>query len=381
MITIGVDAHKQVHVATAVDEAGRAMSQWRGPNRLEGWQQLHHWAAMQGSPRQWGIEGAWSYGRGLAQHLVAAGEAVHDVNARWTANSRRRARKRDKSDPLDARAVAQVVRQEGATLPAVLAEDETAILDLLVAERDAALAEATRLRNQAHSLLLHLDPTYKERLPTLTSQAGLKALEAYQTDSPSALQRERAATVRRLAQRLRLAQEQAAAAAGQIRARARARFASLTEIFGVNLLTAGALAAQLGPGQRFATDAQLAAYAGVAPLEASSAERVRHRLNRGGDRQLNAIVYRIALTQARSYPPARAYLDRRLAEGKTKREARRALQRDIVRAIWRQWQRCQGAGALLTEGVAAEPSVPLVPRHRSHHPPAAPVKAGERSVP
>ena len=89
----------------------------------------------------------------------------------------------------------------------------------------------------------------------------------------------------------------------------------------VNLLTAGVLAGILRPGHRFKSDAALAAYAGVAPLEASSAERVRHRLNRGWNRRLNAVLYRIALTQAHFSPEARAYLDRRVSEGKTRREA------------------------------------------------------------
>ncbi len=139
--------------------------------------------------------------------------------------------------------------------------------------------------------------------------------------------------MRRLAQRLHLAMEQAQALARQIEQLAAARFARLTGICGVSLLTAGALAGILGPGRRFANDAQVAAYAGVAPLEASSAERTRHRLNRGGNRRLNAILYRIAITQARCSPAARAYLDRRLSEGKTKREALRALKRFIVRII------------------------------------------------
>ena len=96
--------------------------------------------------------------------------------------------------------------------------------------------------------------------------------------------------MRRLAQRLRLAQQQAADLAAQIRALAAPRFAPLTRIGGINLLTAAALAGILGPGQRFTTDAQLAAYAGVAPLEASAAGRIRHRLNRGGNRWFNAIL-------------------------------------------------------------------------------------------
>jgi transposase len=126
----------------------------------------------------------------------------------------------------------------------------------------------------------------------------------------------------------------------QIRQRAQARFALLTGLCGVSLLTAGALAGILGPGRRFRTDAQLAAYAGVAPLEASSAGRVRHRLNRGGNRRLNAILHRIAIAQARSSPAARTYLARREAEGKTRREALRALKRFLVQAIWRVWQDC-----------------------------------------
>jgi transposase len=143
-----------------------------------------------------------------------------------------------------------------------------------------------------------------------------------------------------LAQRLRLALAQAEDLAAQIRQRAQSRFALLTGLCGVSLLTAGALAGILGPGHRFRTDAQLAAYAGVAPLEASSAGRVRHRLNRGGNRRLNAILHRMAIAPARSSPAARAYLTRREAEGTTRREALRALKRFLVRAVWRLWQEC-----------------------------------------
>jgi transposase len=96
----------------------------------------------------------------------------------------------------------------------------------------------------------------------------------------------------------------------------------------------------LGPGQRVQSDAQLAFYAGVAPLEASSAGASRHRLNRGGNRRLNAVLYRIALTQARYSPEAQKYLERRRREGKTGREAMRALKRYLVRAIWRLWKKC-----------------------------------------
>ena len=131
--------------------------------------------------------------------------------------------------------------------------------------------------------------------------------------SESPLQQQRARVVRRLAERLVLALAHEAELA-EIRRARQARFEPLTKLCGVNLLTAGRLAAILGPGNRFTSDAQLAAYAGVAPLEASSAGK-RHRLNRGGNRRLNHVLYFIVLTQAHHLPEAKAYLARRVAEG------------------------------------------------------------------
>jgi transposase len=266
---------------------------------------------------------------------------VHEVNTRWTALGRRSGRKDGKTDRFDARGVALVLRQEP-SLPLVTADDDTVILDLLVTERAAALVEATRLRNQIHAIVMHIDPEYARRMPRLASPAGVKALLRYRSTTHDLLQEQRAATVRRLAARLHLTITHADEIAVEIKERAR-RFSPLTELCGVNLLTAGALAAILGPGRRFSSDSQLAAYAGAAPLEASSAGRVRHRLNRGGNRRLNSILYQIAITQAHHSPQARAYLDRRVREGKTRREARRALKRYLIRAIWRLWQACQPA--------------------------------------
>ena len=309
MVTLGVDAHKRIHVGVALDEAGREIAQWRGQNSSVGWQDLLEWAlGLDAGPRQWGIEGAWNYGRGLAQHLVEAGETVFEVNSRWTAAGRRRARQTAKTDRLDARAVAHWVRQEAPRLPQVRADDETAVLDLLTSEREAVLGEATRLRNQLHALLMQLDPEYHRQLRNLDSLEALAALESYRPRTPGALADERAAAVRRMAQRLRLALGHAAELAPRIRGLTiQAGFTPLTEIFGVGLVMAGTLAGILGPGCRFATDAELAAYAGVAPVETSSAGLVRHRLNRGGNRRLNSLLHMIAVTQLRSWAPARIF--------------------------------------------------------------------------
>jgi hypothetical protein len=220
MITIGVDAHKRLHVAVALDAAGRQLGVWKGANSSRAWQELKDWAADFGGQRVWGVEGAWSYGRGLAQHLVVSGEVVCEVNSRWTALGRRSARKRGKTDRLDARSVAAFVRQEVATLPRVGEDDETAVLDLLVRERENAMAEVTRLRNQIHALLMQIDSEYEIRLRNRRVRTRMRLLESYEPPvaASTPLQRERVAAVRRLATRARVAFEHAEGLAKRIRA-------------------------------------------------------------------------------------------------------------------------------------------------------------------
>ena len=352
MVTIGVDAHKEVHVAVAVGETGRTLGTWRGRNGPEDWAALREWAMGQGDVRQWGIEGTGNYGRGLAQHLVTAGERVFEVNPRLTASGRRRARRPDKNDRLDAQAVAMVVLREAPALPQVLVEDETALADLLSTEREAVLAEVTRIRNQLHQVLLQVDPGYKRAFPHLQSEAAVRALERYASPVPHPLQQARAAAVQRLAARLRLAMAQLKELTGQIEQLAQELFLPLAQMCGTGLLTAGSLAGLIGPHGRFHHEAQVAAYAGTAPLEASSAGRVRHRLNRGGNRRLNAVLYRIVLTQLRHEPRART------CSGAWRRERPAARRSAPSSGSW-----CGRSGAFGTS--APGPPPPAPPRNRS----------------
>jgi hypothetical protein len=343
MLTPGGDAHKRVHGAVALDAVGRERGRRRAPNAAAGWQELLAWAAgLEGpeAPRRWGAAGAWGSGRGLARPLVEAGEAVSGVSPRRTAEARPRARRPGTGDALGAPAGARLVLGDAATLPAVGAAAEPAGLALLTTERAAAGAAGTRRRSRRRALLLQLDPEHRAHLPALATKAGPAAREGHTAPRPRRLDQARAAAVRRLAQRLRPAADQAAALAQQIGAQVQTSCVARTRRRGVNLklLPAGARAGLLGPGPRFRTEAHPAADAGGAPLEASSAGRVRQRLNRGGHRRPNALLYRIALTQARSSPPAQAYLARRTAAGKRPREALRALKRHPARAVWRRWQ-------------------------------------------
>jgi transposase len=339
MITIGIDTHKRIQQAVAIDASGCECARWRGGTTPADDRSLAVWAGALDPERRWGIEGSGQYGHALAQQLVAAGEPVVEVNPRLTASMRRGSRRRGKSDRLDALAVARVVAQEGEALPRVQPDTAATVLAELAADRASAVAEATRLRNQLHQVLHQLRPVDARVWPDLTKPATVATLTDYRAPEGDAHAAALAIRVRHLAARLQLALDQAAATTAAIEALAQPALGPLDALCGVGALTAGLLAAALGSRQ-FATDAQLASFAGVAPLEASSGEHTRHRLNRGGNRALNALLHRIALVQLRCSGEAQAYVAKRLADHKTPREAIRCLKRYIARAVFRAWKTC-----------------------------------------
>ena len=342
MCFIGVDAHRELLVAVAVDEAGNDLGTWSGRNHEQRWTELLIWAEeLAGdAARIWGIEGSGNQGRGLAQLLVGQDDVVVEVNSRLTAESRNRSRRRDKSDQADARAITRVLRESWQELPRVTLADVTSPLAILTRERESLQADITRQRNRLHAALLRVDPAYKQQITALTTRAGLEAVLAWDETTLGPAEQVLLQVAKRLARRLLSLLDDLETVTADLTARSRPVTRPLTSIFGVADLTAGMLAGYLGPDLRFASDAKLAQYAGVAPLEASSAGRIRHRLNRTGHRKLNELIHRIAITQARRYHPARTYVARRQAEGKTWREAIRALKRYIVRAIYAQWKEC-----------------------------------------
>lgn len=352
MIWIGVDAHKRVHQGVALGATG-LVAQRQIPNTAAGWTELRAWAAAW-PDRMWAIEGSASYGRGLAQFLAELGERVREVSPKWTAERRRTMRKPGKSDRLDAHAVARLLREEMDSLPVVLPEDpEVATLQLWSRLRDELVVDMTRVRNRLHALLLLCDSEYQRHLPSLTTRAGIAACEEYTAPGPSMLAREREQAVRNLAMQLALLADQEREIQYKLERTTSARFSPLRSMSGIGALIAAGLIAELGAPRPGFGEAQLAALAGVSPLEAPSAGGTRHRLNRLGNRRLNRLLHQIAMTQARTYPPAQIYLTRRQQEGRTAREARRALKRQLVRSVWRRWQACWPASPSAASGAAA----------------------------
>jgi transposase len=339
MVAIGIDTHKATLAACAVDEVGRPLEQRTFRNDRTGHDALLAWAAAVVPGARIGIEGSSTYGAALARKLASKGIEVCEVPAHLTGPSRRQARGAGKTDPGDALAIARVVLREP-DLPPVRRADRTRDLALLVDAREALVTEATRGRNRLHAHLVVLVPGYQERVERLVSEAALRRA--------GRLLRGIHCVEAELARRL----------IGELRRRT-AEIASLTRRIealvgddpllrmpGIGPLTAARLIGETGDVRRFRSADAFASLAGVAPIPASSGNVQRVRMAHGGNRQLNRALFTIALTQVWHHPPARAYVDRKRAEGKTWREAIRCLKRHLARRVFELLQESQAAAVV-----------------------------------
>jgi transposase len=327
MIVIGVDVHKQSLTAAAVDGLGRALAEWSGP--VEGG--VVAWARALGEGRLWALEDCRHVTRALEQELLDAGERLVRVPPRLTAPQRRRGRVRGKSDRIDALAVARAALQERELERPRPGEAVLRELKLLVDHRDDLVAERRRCQQRLRWHLHELDPRLTVPLGALDRAIWLDRL------TRQLARREQSTQVRiarDLLGRCRTLTRSIAELDRELHARTAALAPRLLQLPGCGPLSAAKLLCEVGPINRFRTDAQLARHAGVAPLDASSGKHQRHRLDRGGNRQLNCALHRIAVTQGRVHPPARAYLERKQSEGKSRREALRCLKRQLARTVY-----------------------------------------------
>ena len=328
MIVIGVDVHKQSVTAVAADEVGRVVDERTVASGSGG---LLDWAAGLGEERLWALEDCRRLTRWLERQLLAAGEQLVRVPPKLMAPERRHGRSRGKSDPIDALAVARAAIREPSLSRPRPDEEPYRELKLLVDHRDAIVDERRRVHQRLRWHLHQIDPSYEVPLRRLARSLHLERVARWLArqdwDLQVRLARELVSSCRRLNREIaELDQE--------LERRTAALAPALLDLPGCGAITAAKLVAEIGPVDRFQSDPQLARHSGVAPLEASSGRIQRHRLDRGGNRQLNAALYRIAITQARVHEPARAYLERKRSEGKTRREAIRCLKRLLVRVIF-----------------------------------------------
>jgi transposase len=331
MVIIGVDAHKATHTAVGVDRnTGEVHGDVCVPARNAGHAELIAWGQALDEERVWAIEDCRSLSGGLEVALLEAGERVLRVPPKMMAAQRKAARSYGKSDPIDALAVARAAMHEPslpeATLPGIEQE-----IGLLVDHRQNIVQQAAddqrRLKWHLHQIDPDLDTSAQWRnQPKLLERLGRVLARREQTA--------RVRICRDLVKQIRDAHKHARVLEKELAALVRATHPELLQIVGCGALCAATIIGEIAGAGRFASDAQLASYAGVAPLDASSGRQQRHRLNRHGNRRLNRALHIIAVTQLRMHPPARDYAARRTAEGKTGREVTRALKRYIARSIF-----------------------------------------------
>lgn len=331
MVLIGIDPHKGSHTAVVIDREENELARVRVKADRRQVQQLLAFAEPF-PDRRWAIESAQGLGFLLAQQLVHAGEDVVDVPPILSARTRLLGSGRgSKNDPNDALSTA-VAALRDKRLRTVVVEDHAMVLRLL-ADRHQDL---TGLRNKAvcrlHALLAAMIPGgSSKRLSAKASAAMLRtvhpanAVEAQRKD----IALELVADIRRL-------DRQISAAKTRITEAVAASNTTVTEVRGIGPILAALIVGHVGDISRFPNAGAFANYNGTAPIEVSSGDHVRHRLNQRGNRQLNHALHVAAVTQIRYPCPGRDYYDRKRAEGKTKKEALRALKRRISDAVFRQ---------------------------------------------
>lgn len=332
MIVIGVDPHKQSHTAAAVDEVtGELRGERVVRARVEGHEGLLAWARTLDRERLWALEDCRHVSVALERFLLGRGERVVRVPPKLMAGARRSARQRGKSDAIDALAVARAALRER-ELPVAALEGASREIRLLLDHREDLVGERTRAQNRLRWHLHELDPELQLPAGCLDRRVWLEQITRRLARSEQTVQvRICRELVRRIGQLTRRERE----LERELRALVEAEAPALLALPGCGVLTAAKLIGETADATRFANDGRLAMHAGAAPLPASSGKNQRHRLNRSGNRQLNCALHRIAVTQGRHHSPARAYLARKEAEGKSRKEALRCLKRHLARTVYR----------------------------------------------
>jgi len=322
-VAIGVDTHKGMHVAVALNEHGGELDDCSIAATLAGYSQLLGWAKRLGEPI-FAVEGCGSYGMGLARFLAAQGALVHEAE-----RPRRKDRKRGKNDLIDARLAARcVLSGEGLSTPRSSGA-ERELLRMLLAERKGAVQAHTAAINQLHALVVTAPAELREQLSGLSSARLVKTLARRRPATDEA-----GAVLRRIAQRAESLQREIQETYASLKKLAYELVPELLAQCGVGVISAAQLVVSSGDPRRMRNEAAFAALAGTSPVDASSGKQQRHRLNRGGDRQLNCALHVISLQRVRRDPETAAYYQHLLATGKTKREARRCVKRALARRLY-----------------------------------------------
>jgi transposase len=325
MVAIGVDTHRDEHVAVALDEVGRDLGSLTIRADANGYARLWQWASDLGVPR-FAVEGTGSYGAGLTAFVVAAGGVVFECE-----RPRRRDRRQGKSDLIDAKAAAKRLLT-GEPLGRPRGGGVRDDLRVLLLERRGAVRARTAALNQLQAVIVTAPDAVQARFRGLDGKQAAKqaARLRSRTDETAVV----VFVLRRIALRIRQLSDEIDELDQQLHTITNELVPELLEECGVGPVCAAQLIVSSGDPSRMRSEASFAALAGTSPVQASSGQTQRHRLNRGGDRQLNRTFHIVALNRVRRHPQTAAYYQRLLSEGKTPREARRCVKRQLARYFY-----------------------------------------------
>ena len=336
MVVVGSDVHKRSHTFVAVDEVGRKLGEITVKAEHTGHDRAIRWARERfGQVDRWAVEDCRHLSARLEIDLLEAGEAVVRVPPKLMAEQRRLARTRGKSDPIDALAVARAALREP-DLPVAAHDEVSRELRLLVDRREDLVAERTRMINRLRWHLHRLAPGEPAADPapkSLDQAKTRRALHDWLADKiglDARFARDVLADIDRVCGQVTALDKEITAAVKAHRAASR-----LTQLSGCAALTAAKIVGETAGIARFADEAKYAMHAGVAPIPVWSGRTAgKVRVARVGNRQLNAALHRIAITQLRCHEPAQAYYAKRLAAGDTRTEAIRRLKRRLARTVF-----------------------------------------------
>jgi transposase len=331
-VIVGVDTHKDIHVAVAITGLGARLGTLSVPATAAGYRHLVRWADAYGLVQAFGIEGTGSYGAGLSRALTSQGCRVIEVDR----PNRRLRRQRGKSDTIDAEAAARAVLAGEARTCAKSGDGEVEMIRHLKIARDTALKSRTQAMVTLKTLIVNAPQSLREQFIAMTGPMTLiRALAALRPGPIVSTTASAKTALRMLAHRWLALNAEIRELDDALETLVRLRAPTLMASPGIATGTIAEMLIVLGDNpERIRSEAAFAKLCGVCPIPASSGKTTRHRLNRGGNRRANAALHRVAVVRMRSHPGTKAYVQRRTTEGKSLREIRRCLKRYIAREIF-----------------------------------------------
>jgi transposase len=332
---VGIDVHKHTHAAALIDERGGELGTLTLANSPAGYERLITWLRQQAAEAAIvGVESPGSYGRALVGALAAADFEVLHVPA-WRTHRERPRRGPGKTDPGDALAIAEVVRRKRDELGQALEPELVRAIATLELQRRRFVRDRTQAIQRLRSDWTQFDPVGEAGTIRCDRQGTLRKLKRIKLGDGLA-ERTAAACIRQLARDIEDLNQRIADLETEIAGLLAEHGNPVADLHGAGNQIAASLIAHAGDVRRFRDAAAFARFCGTAPIPCGSGKTAgRHRLHRGGNRQLNAALYRVAIVQQRHHPQAKAFLTRKIAQGKTPREARRALKRHLANVIYR----------------------------------------------